>query len=168
MLKLVEVEEKVVLPTMKQSSYGRPRHYKSVHEVMSHIKGMFVNIKEYQNYVISNNLDKSGFPVNPYIYGSKYPGVDAFLGNPEGFYNEIRIQSMRNNRRNRVASKPVVVKQNQETYNLASILKILNSSYDVPSEVIYEVYKSATMKDLTEAKKTADIVIDLIVKKTKV
>jgi hypothetical protein len=168
MLKLVEVEDKVVFPEMKQSSYGRPRHYKSVHEVMSHIKGMFKNIKDYQNYVKSNNLDKSGFPVNPYIYGSKYPGVDAFLGNPEGTYNAIRIQSMRNNRRNRIASKTEVVTQIEETHNLASILKTLNSSYNVPSEVIYEVYKSATMKDLSEAKKTADIIIDMIVKKTKV
>lgn len=64
---------------------GRPRKdYWDIKLVMEYIeKEKFQTLTEYKNWVIEQNFDNI-FPVNPNIYYKDYPGVDAFLGNPQG------------------------------------------------------------------------------------
>lgn len=59
--------------------------YLDIAVVQQGIAGKFQTLRQYEQFVIENNLKAKGFPTNPISsYGKKYPGVDAFLGNPEG------------------------------------------------------------------------------------
>ena len=75
--------------------------YKPLEIVQSKIKGRFQTLKEYKQFVIDNNLTEKGYPVFPHQTYSEYPGVDAFLGNPEGTAHKLRVAKI-------IESKPWV------------------------------------------------------------
>lgn len=71
--------------------------YLPIDQVMKMIKGEFQTIRQYRDYVIENGLIEQGFPKDPHVtYTWQYPGVDTFLGNPEGTYKAWQIKDIKN------------------------------------------------------------------------
>lgn len=73
-------------------SYGKK--YFTAQEVMEHIAGKFHNLSQYKAYVIENNLQEVGFPLNPKLRSGYPRRTDAILGNPEGTYRQWQRQDM--------------------------------------------------------------------------
>ena len=158
-------------------------------DVMSLIKG--ANIKymaEYRRFVLENNFQSEGFPLYP-EYGKNFPGVDTFLGNPDGTAEKCRSIVRGNTARivkpwkqvknpGRVAGsvnapKVVVVEPVKETQtpSLASIIRTLHSEYNIPLDSLYQLNKdaksSSNMK-IEAINETLTVLVEIAMSKTKV
>ena len=162
-------------------------------DVMSVIKGS--NIKymaQYQRFVEDNNLSALGVPKYPKLaYGNEFPGVDAFLGNPEGTAKKVvrELQSIQANKikpwkrvQNPGRSKgsknspkiEIVVTQTiptqPSTPSFASIISTLHTEYNIPLDVLYSLNKTAkqtSQMKLETANEVLDVLVEIAMNKIK-
>jgi hypothetical protein len=159
--------------------------YKSlpIEDVMDIIKGSNIQyMAQYQRFYRDNNLKNLGIPYSPQLtYGDKFPGVDKFLGNPEGTALKASREVLSNNanknkpwnhirkgtkkaRNSQYATKPVlpvlsdvqpvIVPAKSDTASFASIVKTLHEEYNIPLATLYTLNE--------EAKKTSLMKVEAI------
>lgn len=161
-------------------------------DVMSVIKGS--NIKymaQYQRFVEDNNLSALGVPKYPKLaYGVEFPGIDAFLGNPEGTAKKAvrEIQSVQANKikpwtrvqkpgrskgsKNAPKIEAVVnapVASIPSTPSFASIISTLHTEYNIPLDVLYrlnETAKQTSQMKLETINDTLNVLVKIAMNKT--
>lgn len=158
-------------------------------DVMSVIKGS--NIKymaQYQRFVEDNNLTALGVPKYPKLaYGVEFPGIDAFLGNPEGTAKKAvrEIQSVQANkikpwtrvqkpgRSKGSKNAPKIEKQIAEPVasitSFASIISTLHTEYNIPLDVLYrlnETAKQTSQMKLETINETLNVLVKIAMSKT--
>ena len=162
-------------------------------DVMSVIKGSNIKyMSQYQRFVEDNNLSSIGVPKYPKLaYGNQFPGVDAFLGNPEGTAKKAvrELQSIQANKikpwtrvknpgrtkgsKNSpkieiVISQPVA--NQSSTPSFASIISTLHIEYNIPLEVLYrlsETAKQTSQMKLENANEVLDVLVNIAMNKIK-
>ena len=90
---------------VKRKRMGRPRkHYWDINLVMEYIATENLQtLGEYEQWV-KEQQHENIFPLHPNAYyKGQYPGVDKFLGNPEGT-SKARLKTVLTSRENRVKS----------------------------------------------------------------
>jgi hypothetical protein len=162
-------------------------------DTMSVIKGSGIKyMSQYQRFVDDNNLSALGIPKYPKLaYKSEFPGVDAFLGNPEGTAVKA-IRELQSIQANKVKPWTKVVKHGRTkgSKNLpkievsvvapvaepvkpsfASIIDTLYTEYNIPLDVLYRLNETAkqtsTMK-LETINDTLTVLVKIAMSKTKV
>ena len=162
-------------------------------DVMSVIKGS--NIKymaQYQRFVEDNNLSTRGIPKYPKIaYGNEFPGVDAFLGNPEGtakkavrelqsiqankikpwtrVKNPGRTKGSKNSPKIEIVINQPVVNQSS-TLSFASIISTLHTEYNIPLDVLDRLNETAmqtSQMKLETINETLNVLVKIALNKTK-
>ena len=162
-------------------------------EVMKFIAGKFQNLKQYEKFVLENNLQDIGFPLNP-KYRSGYPkSTDAILGNPEGTYKEWQKNNLaerkpwqhggRRGRKKKVVQtvKPVATvapvttvapkvarptKAISDDNVLLEVIKVLATKYYVPMEYLFLI-KDTSNIDKSDAVEITDYLIETMSNKIK-
>ncbi len=160
-------------------------------DVMSIVKCS--NIKymaQYRKFVVDNSLKAIGVPLYPEMtYKAEFPGVDAFLGNPEGTavkaVSEVRSITVNKHKpwklvenpgrakgsKNKTVEieQPVIVPAPSKTTSFASIIKTLHEEYGFPLTTLYrlneEAKKTSSMK-LEAINDTLDVLVKIAMEKT--
>ena len=161
-------------------------------DAMNIIKGSGISyMAQYHRFVRDNNLKELGIPYNPEIaYGSAFPGVDAYLGNPEGtakkavsqvrsitvnkvkpwtqVENPGRVKGSKNQPK---IEQPVVapVKAVVSTSSFASIISTLHTEYNIPLDVLYrlnETAKQTSQMKLETINETLNVLVKIAMSKT--
>ena len=152
-------------------------------DVMSVIKGS--NIKymaQYQRFVEDNNLSALGVPKYPKLaYGVEFPGIDVFLGNPEGTAKKA-VREMQSVQANKVkpwtrvrkpgrskGSKNVPKIVEQITEPVASIISTLHTEYNIPLDVLYrlnETAKQTSQMKIESINETLNVLVKIALNKT--
>jgi len=159
--------------------------YKSlpIEDVMDIIKGSNIQyMAQYQRFYRDNNLKNLGLPYNPQLtYGDKFPGVDKFLGNPEGTALKASREVLSNNanknkpwnhirkgtkkaRKSQYETKPVlpvlsdvqpvIVPAKSDTVSFANIIKTLYDDYGIALPTLFRLNE--------EAKQTSSMKLEAI------
>lgn len=93
-------------------------------QVTKSIAGQFQNLKQYREYVITNNLQKQGFPLSVYsAYKDEYVDVDHFLGNKYGTYIAWKANDIKQRQIWRLSS--MSLKPSQKTTPIISNLSVV-------------------------------------------
>lgn len=158
-------------------------------DVMSVIKGS--NIKymaQYQRFVDDNNLTALGVPKYPKLaYGVEFPGIDVFLGNPEGTAKKAvrEMQSVQANKvkpwtrvqkpgrtkgsRNVPKIKEQVIEPVASITSFASIISTLHTEYNIPLDVLYrlnETAKQTSQMKIESINETLNVLVKIALNKT--
>ena len=167
----------------------------SPEKVMEYIAGKFKTLKQYENFVVENNLVDLGFPLNPRFMAGYPKSTDAILGNPPGTYKQwlkediktrkpwanisrsgrsgrkkkIQVPVVRETPKAVVVPKPTVnaPKTSIKDDNiLLEVIKILESKYYVPMEYLFLI-KDTSNIDKSDAVEITDYLIERMTNKLK-
>ena len=140
------------------TSYGKK--YFTSKEVMEHIAGKFQNLVQYKKYVIENNLQELGFPLNPKLRTGYPKSTDAILGNPEGTYRLWQKKDMARRKpwQNRQNLPRVQKAKKPETLKIVDICKEL-----LDRKITLQTMKaimSETQMSMEESKQIISLLLD--------
>ena len=125
--------------------------YLPMSQVQKAIKGQFVNLVQYRQYVKINNLQAQGFPLNPSrAYRGEYSSIDEFLGNRLGTYfiwqsNDVSRRKLWLHAQNKIlkeAEKSVQIQHKPQYHGIVELYQGLlthNASSNTLSSFIKDV-----------------------------